>query len=308
MNLKGKLLVATIAVGGLTAGAYAIAQSSNTTILEQSEKETEEKIKIEIINGEKKVTVTTTENGIETTKVYEGEEAEAFLKDHHASMHMEHKGSGHHKIMMMMMDEFDIDDIEGLDEETIEKIHEAIGNIDIDIDIDGENVSWFSDCEGKDHAKCKMEIVIDGDMDEFHEEMKNFHIDMEEIHDMMNDMKIDIQTEEDGEHTFKKIIIISNGKDGEVSKEITDVEVDDDMLKIYPNPSTGKFAVETKGKEGATTKLSVIDMNGKVVLSKELKGEGNLTENIDLKKQSPGNYIITIEQGNRILKEKILIK
>lgn len=304
MNLKGKILVATIAIGGLTAGTYAVAQSTRNSTIEQDNKETEEKIVIEIIGDSKKVTVTTIENGVELVKEYEGEEAEEFLKEHHASLHMDHKDSGHHKIMMMM-DEFDIDDIEGLDEETIKEIHEAMENIDVDIDINGSNFSWLFDCEGKEDSKCKMEILIDGDMDEFHEGMENFHIDMEELHEMMDDLKIEIETGEEGDHSFKKIIIISNDEETE---QITDTEIDDEMLKIYPNPSTGKFTVETNAKEGETTHLSVIDMSGKVVLSKELKGNGALTESINLKKQSPGNYIVTIEQGGKILKEKILIK
>lgn len=40
----------------------------------------QEKVKVEIENGEKKVTITTNENGEETTEVYEGEEADAYLE------------------------------------------------------------------------------------------------------------------------------------------------------------------------------------------------------------------------------------
>lgn len=40
----------------------------------------QKKVKVEIENGEKKVTITTKENGEETTEVYEGEEADEYLK------------------------------------------------------------------------------------------------------------------------------------------------------------------------------------------------------------------------------------
>jgi len=40
----------------------------------------QKKVKVEIENGEKKVTVTTNENGEETTEVYEGEEADEFIE------------------------------------------------------------------------------------------------------------------------------------------------------------------------------------------------------------------------------------
>jgi len=40
----------------------------------------QKKVKVEIENGEKKVTVTTNENGEETTEVYEGEEADEYIE------------------------------------------------------------------------------------------------------------------------------------------------------------------------------------------------------------------------------------
>ena len=40
----------------------------------------QKKVKVEIENGEKKVTVTTKENGEETTEVYEGDDAEEYIE------------------------------------------------------------------------------------------------------------------------------------------------------------------------------------------------------------------------------------
>jgi len=42
---------------------------------------TQKKVKVEVENGEKKVTVTTKENGEETTEVYEGEEADEYIEN-----------------------------------------------------------------------------------------------------------------------------------------------------------------------------------------------------------------------------------
>lgn len=41
----------------------------------------QKKVKVEIENGEKKVTITTNENGEETTEVYEGDEADEYLEE-----------------------------------------------------------------------------------------------------------------------------------------------------------------------------------------------------------------------------------
>ena len=59
----------------------------------ESENGMSKKIKVELKDGFKKVTVTTIEDGEETTKVYEGEEADKFLEDmkseHGEDMHFE---------------------------------------------------------------------------------------------------------------------------------------------------------------------------------------------------------------------------
>ena len=60
-------------------------------------------IKIEIEDGEKKVTVTTNENGEEKTEIYEGEEAEEYLdkmkSEHGHEMLIEIDEDGNHKKM-----------------------------------------------------------------------------------------------------------------------------------------------------------------------------------------------------------------
>lgn len=48
--------------------------------LDEMDEGMSKKVKVDIENGEKKVTVTTKENGEETTKVYEGDEADDYLK------------------------------------------------------------------------------------------------------------------------------------------------------------------------------------------------------------------------------------
>ena len=61
----------------------------------------EKNIKVEIEDGKKKVTVTTTENGEEKTEVYEGDEADEFLEkmksEHGHEMLIEIDEDGNHK-------------------------------------------------------------------------------------------------------------------------------------------------------------------------------------------------------------------
>ena len=50
-------------------------------VSENDENMTKKEVKVEVVDGVKKVTVTTTEDGEETTKVYEGDEADKILQD-----------------------------------------------------------------------------------------------------------------------------------------------------------------------------------------------------------------------------------
>jgi hypothetical protein len=63
----------------------------------------EKKINVEIEDGKKKVTITTTENGEEKTETYEGEEAEEYLEkmksEHGHDMLIEIDNDGEHKKM-----------------------------------------------------------------------------------------------------------------------------------------------------------------------------------------------------------------
>ena len=60
-------------------------------------------IKVEIEDGNKKVTITTNENGVEKTEIYEGEEAEEYLEEmkseHGHEMLIEIDEDGNHKKM-----------------------------------------------------------------------------------------------------------------------------------------------------------------------------------------------------------------
>ena len=66
----------------------------------------EKDVKIEIKDGVKKITETTTENGEKSVKVYEGEEAEKYLKENNENekhIRIKHKmkdGSKHKKVII----------------------------------------------------------------------------------------------------------------------------------------------------------------------------------------------------------------
>ena len=298
MNFKRKLLIVAIALSGII-GTVAIAQSTIHKQVEQDKQHEDEKIIIEIKNGVKKVTVTKIVDGKEIVKIYKGEEADAFLEEHNTfgkqHSHFHHSmgnDSSHH---MKVIEHMDFSGMDSLGETIMKEIHSAMN--EIDITINGEDFSWFSDCENKDDKKCDIKILMDSNMNQFHAEMKK-------LHEVLESIDIDVEVEEEGNKVIRKIVIVTDKEE----EKTTDKTKTDEIMKVYPNPSSGKFKVEVMGKEGVTTKLSVVDIKGRVVFSKELEGVGKFTETVNLKNEAPGNYIVTIEQGGEILKQKIQIE
>jgi len=83
--------------------------------------EIEKKVKVEIENGNKKVTVTKTENGEEITEVYEGDEADEYLdkmkSEHGNEMLIEIDEDGKHRKMKKIIIKKEVDDDDDNDED-----------------------------------------------------------------------------------------------------------------------------------------------------------------------------------------------
>jgi len=82
-------------------------------------------------------------------------------------------------------------------------------------------------------------------------------------------------------------------------------------VKVFPNPSDGRFQLtfEYNGKEKVQAK--VFDITGKLVknISEDLvTGETSVTANVDLDNPSSGIYFIRIEWGRKLLTKKIIIR
>lgn len=78
-----------------------------------------------------------------------------------------------------------------------------------------------------------------------------------------------------------------------------------DLLSVYPNPTTGMVLVDL-GSVSAGVKAEVLDMRGRVVLSKEFAETSMLEFNVDA---APGQYMLVISSSDgkeaRILIQKV---
>lgn len=98
------------------------------------------------------------------------------------------------------------------------------------------------------------------------------------------------------------------------SKEnVTTVGIDDNeknnlILNVYPNPSTTSIQVTYHTKE-VSTKIKLIDVTGKIILTKNIINQGDLNQEfIDVSTISKGIYILAITSGNNTSTQKLIIQ
>jgi hypothetical protein len=80
-------------------------------------------------------------------------------------------------------------------------------------------------------------------------------------------------------------------------------------LTVFPNPNTGKFHVKFSTAEVMTVTMSVRDMIGETVITKNLENlDGTYNEEIDLANLSKGVYFVTVESKQGRLSSKVVVQ
>ncbi|OEJ98510.1 hypothetical protein A8C32_04670 [Flavivirga aquatica] len=75
----------------------------------------------------------------------------------------------------------------------------------------------------------------------------------------------------------------------------------DDIIKLYPSPASNQVNIVSP----LNSKITIINLNGKPIISKSSKGEITL---FNLQNLSKGFYIVQIETGGEIKSKKLIIK
>ena len=84
------------------------------------------------------------------------------------------------------------------------------------------------------------------------------------------------------------------------------LRTDNDMnLKIYPNPTNGKFTIQITDLKSSVvnSQLSVTNALGELIYKSEIKNESSI---IDLSNQPSGMYIVCIRAGTKVEHRKLL--
>jgi hypothetical protein len=287
-------------------------------------------IEVKEVNGEKQVTVTTTQNGQKTVMIYTGTEAETFLKEHHEKMNT---SSNQMKMEELEDMEFTMN-IEGMEEGDTKKIIIVSSDNNDHENGDHETIVWSTE-DGETH---KIDInhmnvdVTDGEdgepmkikMSYTDENGKNVNkvmvIDktemaetMEDVEDILHEMNIDI----DMDINIKD----SNGKNVKtvvVSKKIIISEDDETMIEeaeskmfssfsLSPNPSSGVVKLEFTPVNKGNIDIMVTGVDGNEIYTEAYNGKGKYSKTIQLNDYQ-GVVILTISQGDYVEVRKIIIE
>jgi PKD repeat protein len=88
---------------------------------------------------------------------------------------------------------------------------------------------------------------------------------------------------------------------GEKAKDVS--------VSVYPNPSNGDFRLELNSGKEVTADLSITNNLGvKVYNEKDVTINGKTTKNLGLSGLSSGIYLLTLQNGDMKISQKILIK
>src|SRR5690606_19557140 len=77
-------------------------------------------------------------------------------------------------------------------------------------------------------------------------------------------------------------------------------------LRMFPNPTDGPVEVSFTTAPGPLH-VSVTDANGRIVFQdRSENGAGRYDGRIDLDKFAPGQYLLTVTQGDRVFTQQIV--
>ncbi len=90
---------------------------------------------------------------------------------------------------------------------------------------------------------------------------------------------------------------------------IFDESVNDFMFNIYPNPVKDKFEIELDDSYIGDIVISIISMNGEVLIKKEVfKDSQFLSQRINIESLSKGNYVVLLGLGKKKSSQLLVVK
>lgn len=80
-----------------------------------------------------------------------------------------------------------------------------------------------------------------------------------------------------------------------------------ESINLFPNPTNGWVQVQFKAPATPTT-VRIVDMNGKELFRQEIENfDGNYNKAIDLNNTAKGTVVLSIQQGDKVFTDKIVL-
>jgi len=93
-----------------------------------------------------------------------------------------------------------------------------------------------------------------------------------------------------------------------ISEEEQASDLDLELLDIFPNPTDSKLTIQFKADALPTT-VKVVDVNGREVYEEVLNDfDGAYNKVVDLSKAPAGTLILSIQQGDKVFLEKLILQ
>lgn len=93
-----------------------------------------------------------------------------------------------------------------------------------------------------------------------------------------------------------------------ILEPLADEEAVKEQVKVYPNPTTEQVFVEFVSSVSQNSSINIIDVGGKTIQTRNLKGLGKQHEVFDVSNYSAGIYFIKTNFDKRISIKKIIIE
>lgn len=85
--------------------------------------------------------------------------------------------------------------------------------------------------------------------------------------------------------------------------------INENKVKIYPNPTNGIFNIEIAEAQNMNYYLKLFNVIGEIIYTDEISGKSSINEQIDISQKAKGMYFLSVESDNgTIISRRIILK
>ena len=81
-----------------------------------------------------------------------------------------------------------------------------------------------------------------------------------------------------------------------------------DLVNVYPNPGSGLFTLDWNAGGTSDLEIEILSMNGSLIYSNSYRNISILSEQIDLRNEAPGIYLLRIRSSEGTAVRKLIIQ